>query len=120
MSLQPKRFVQKEWILTLCLYSVLEESIPSLRAFMNKKIDSEVYLDESNHNVTDGLTQRWTFLLSKLLHAISTESHPIAVSFEDIHWADNDALGEDDIRCILFRLFDLTVYFNSFQTLYKR
>lgn len=59
---------------------------------MNDEIDSEQ--PGSDPVVTDGLTQRWKFLLSKLVHAISSGSHPIAVLLEDFHWADRDALGE--------------------------
>ena len=40
------------------------------------------------------VTQRWAHLLSKLVYAIAKKSHPVALIFEDLHWADKDSLGE--------------------------
>ena len=75
-------------------YRFLKESIPNLRIFMEVKEGINIFNNDSDHVVTDGLTQRWNFLLSKLVFAISKKSHPIAIVFEDVHFADIDALGE--------------------------
>lgn len=72
------------------LLSVLEESIPNLRMFMEGTTKADI----GDVKTATDLKQRWKFLLSKLVSAISKESHPIAILFEDIHWADKDALGE--------------------------
>lgn len=69
---------------------MLEESIPNLRIFMEGTTNAKI---GDTQTATD-LKQRWKFLLSKLVLAISKESHPIAILFEDIHWADKDVLGE--------------------------
>lgn len=44
----------------------------------------------------DNLNPQLKFHLSKLVCAISRESRPIALLFEDLHWSDKDALGEFD------------------------
>jgi hypothetical protein len=63
----------------------------------------------------DKMRNQLKFLLSKLVCTISTESHPIAFLFEDLHWADNDAFGNNYLTDILFyHLIHLT--FTNFST----
>lgn len=63
----------------------------------------------------DKMRNQLKFLLSKLVYTISRESHPIAFLFEDLHWADNDALGKNYLTDILFyHLIHLT--FTNFST----
>jgi predicted ATPase len=45
-------------------------------------------------NISQALNMRWKLLLSNLVHAISSQDHPIALVFEDLHWANEDTLGE--------------------------
>jgi predicted ATPase len=61
------------------------------------------------HAATENLATRWTLLLAKLIYAISKEAHPIALIFEDLHWADQDAIGE---LCLVFILTYSQLYIN--------
>jgi predicted ATPase len=69
--------------------SALEESIPHLGALLGRQ--SPVNRGSGD---SQALKLRWKFLLSTLVYAISSQSHPIALVFEDLHWADADTLGE--------------------------
>ena len=69
--------------------AALEESMPHLRVLLGR-IDSA----ESSEGDSQAMKLRWKFLLSSLVSAISSKSHPIALVFEDLHWADDDAIGE--------------------------
>jgi predicted ATPase len=60
-----------------------------LQAFMGRQ-DSVARGD----NISQALNLRWKLLLSNLVSAISSQDHPIALMFEDLHWANEDTLGE--------------------------
>ena len=79
-------------------HSDLEEAIPQLRRLLGGR-------DAPDRGDGDApaLKLRWKFLLSTLVFAISSRSHPIALIFEDLQWADEDTLGEcfSDAQCIL-------------------
>lgn len=63
----------------------------------------------------DKMRNQLKFLLSKLVYTISRESHPIAFLFEDLHWADNDALGKNYLTDLLFyHLIGYTSYIHKF------
>ena len=77
-------------IISLC--SALKESMPHLRVLLG----SQGSLDRNGVGDTAGMRLGWKFLLSNLVYAISSQSHPIALVFEDLHWADEDTFGEVD------------------------
>ena len=89
---------------TFVTCSALEESIPNLCAFMDDDLSSVTSHQSIKSFNANDLTQQLKFLLSKLVYAISRESHPIAILFEDLHWADRYALG---------KLFDLSYISSS-------
>ncbi|KAL3777487.1 hypothetical protein ACHAWO_007357 [Cyclotella atomus] len=64
-----------------------------LQAFMGRQ-DSVARGD----NISQALNLRWKLLLSNLVYAISSQDHPIALVFEDLHWANEDTL--DTIQMI--------------------
>ena len=70
------------------LCSALEESMPHLRKLLRRK---EVI--GTGARDTPALKLRWKFLLSNLVYAICSQSHPMVLLFEDLHWATDDALG---------------------------
>lgn len=67
----------------------LEESMPHLRVLLGHQGALDIAGGESG-----AVKLRWKFLLSNLVRAISSHSHPIALLFEDLHWADDDTFGE--------------------------
>lgn len=85
------RFVMQLYIcrLNVFLYSALEESIPHLGVLLGCQSPAE-----RGNSDSQALKLRWKFLLSTLVRAISSQSHPIVLVFEDLHWADEDVLGK--------------------------
>jgi hypothetical protein len=76
----------RRYFLSAC--SALEQSIPNLRVFLGGEDNLECSVGDSQV-----LHRGWKFLLSNLIFAISRQAHPIALMFEDLQWADEDALG---------------------------
>eukprot|EP00804_Cyclotella_cryptica_P023452 CCRYP_012112-RA/>CCRYP_012112-RA protein AED:0.05 eAED:0.05 QI:1315/1/1/1/0.75/0.55/9/220/927 len=74
--------------------TALEQSIPNLRVFLGS--EDKLVCAAGDSQV---LHRGWKFLLSNLIFAISREAHPIALVFEDLQWADEDAL--DTIEMIV-------------------
>ena len=69
--------------------AALEESMPHLRVLLGR----HGFVNRGD-GISQALTLRWKFLLSSLVSAISSKSHPIALVLEDLHWADDDAIGK--------------------------
>lgn len=64
--------------------------MPHLRGLLG----SREFVNRSGHDDVGSMKMRWKFLLSNLVCAVSSQNHPIALVFEDVHWADDDTLGE--------------------------
>ena len=97
--------------------SVLEESMPHLRALLGQKpkatghvviqalqlphllvqrdnMDDEASIEEQDREYNPNPKLRWKVQFSNLVHAISKQAHPIVLVLEDLQWADEDSLGE--------------------------
>ena len=73
------------------LHRALAESMPHLRILLGR----QETLNRVGSDSSSGAENiRWKVLLSHLVCAISSHSHPIALLFEDLHWADDDTFGE--------------------------
>ena len=68
--------------------SALEESMPHLRVLLGSQNPSERRGGDMGN-----MKLRWKVLFSNLVYAISSQQHPIALVFEDLHWADEDTFG---------------------------
>ena len=86
------------------LFRGLKEIIPNLRIFMEErytdtKYESPEATTKDAGSVLEVSQQCCKFLLSKLICAISSKSHPTVMMFEDLQWADENAL--DTIQTII-------------------
>ena len=78
-------------LIMISVNRALEESMPHLRVLLGR----QETLDRGGGDSSSGAANlRWKVLLSNLVCAISSRSHPIALLFEDLHWADDDTFGE--------------------------
>ena len=62
--------------------------MPHLRELLGRKEVIDIAARD-----TPALKLRWKFLLSNLVYAMCSQSQPIVLLFEDLHWATDDALG---------------------------